>query len=305
MSRCPNGDQRASAKVYLKHRRLWKGIIGRMAITREDLKELPKLLRDNPELRLQIAEQILDEAVVSELMRRSETLREVFRNAVYIQDLMRMPQEFREFREETTQRFIRVEADVAEIKERVARVEADGVETKERVTRLEDLMQDTRQAVRRLEDWRQGELARRAGEEYEDKILRRAGRIFGGGEGGSPRESERVRQQLDAWLHQAGINDFDYEDEDEPADADIIWWKGEAVAVGEVSLKVDKYDVYRVKRRAEVLRRAGLEVLPVVIGKEWAHPETQQIAEQEGVAWRVGNSVSDALIEYHRRAPTG
>ncbi len=290
-----------------------------MAITREDLKELPKLLRDNPELRLQIAEQILDEAVVSELMRRSETLREVFRNAVYIQDLMRMPQEFREFREETTQRFIRVEADVAEIKERVirveadvaeikervARVEADGVETKERVTRLEDLMQDTRQAVRRLEDWQQGELARRAGEEYEDKILRRAGRIFGGGEGGSPRESERVRQQLDAWLHQAGINDFDYEDEDEPADADIIWWKGEAVAVGEVSLKVDKYDVYRVKRRAEVLRRAGLEVLPVVIGKEWAHPETQQIAEQEGVAWRVGNSVSDALIEYHRRAPTG
>lgn len=284
---------------------MWQGIIKQMAITREDLKQLPILLRDDPDLRLQIAEQILDEGVVSELMRRNPVLREVFRNAVYIEDLMRLPQEFREFREETTQRLMRVEADVAETKERVARVEADGAETKERVGRLEGLMQDTRQAVRRLEDWRQGELARRAGEEYEDKILRRAGRIFGGGEGGSPRDSERVRQQLDAWLHQAGINDFDYEDEDEPADADIIWWKGKAVTVAEVSLKVDKYDVYRVKGRAEVLRRAGLEVLPVVIGREWAHPETRQIAEQEGVAWRIGNSVSDALIEYHRRAPTG
>lgn len=53
-----------------------------MALTREDLKELPKLLQSDPELQLELAQLILSESVVADLMRRDATLREVFRRAV-------------------------------------------------------------------------------------------------------------------------------------------------------------------------------------------------------------------------------
>ena len=51
-----------------------------MAITRDDLKELPKLLQQDPELRLELAEQILDEVTISRLMHRNAELREAFRD---------------------------------------------------------------------------------------------------------------------------------------------------------------------------------------------------------------------------------
>jgi hypothetical protein len=284
-----------------------------MAFTREDLKELPKLLQSDPELQIELAQLILSESVVADLMRRDATLREVFRRAVLTDELLKLPHEFREFREETTERLIRVETDVAETKqrvervekdvaetkERVERVEKDVAETKERVERLEVGLTETRQGVNRLESWQQGESGRRAGEEYERKIARRARRIFGPGDGGSPKYSERVHLQLDRWMVQAGMLD-DMDEEIDPFEADLIWWKGNRVAVAEISIKVDKDDVYRAKRRAEALGKTGLETMPVVIGSEWAHPETEQLAKREGVAWRVGNKFSESLIAYRQ-----
>ncbi|GIV08752.1 MAG: hypothetical protein KatS3mg019_0843 [Fimbriimonadales bacterium] len=298
-----------------------------MAFTREDLKELPKLLQSDPELQMELAQLILSESVVADLMRRDPTLREVFRRAVLTEELLKLPHEFREFREETTERLIRVETDVAETKQRVERVEQDVAETKQRVERVEqdvaetkqrverveqDVaetkqrverlevgLNETRQGVNRLESWQQGESGRRVGEEYERKIARRARRIFGPGDGGSPKYSERVQLQLDRWMVQAGMLD-DMDEEIDPLEADLIWWKGNRVAVTEISIKVDKDDVYRAKRRAEALGKTGQETIPVVIGSEWAHPETEQLAHREGVAWRVGNKFSESLIAYRQ-----
>jgi chromosome segregation ATPase len=369
-----------------------------MAITRDDLKELSKLLQQDSELRLELAEQILDEVTISRLMHRNAELREAFRRAVLTEDLLQLPSEFREFREETTSRLTRVEQDVAETKERVTRVEQDVAETKERVTRveqdvaetkervtrveqdvvevkqevagvkqdvaevkqevagvkqdvaevkqevagvkqdvaevkqevagvkqdvaevkqevtgvkqelqevkqrvdrLEQITEATQQTVTRLENWQRGEQGRRDGEDYERLIVLRASRLFGAGDGGSPRENERVRKQVEAWLEAAGLLDGDIEPDYDPLIADLIWWKGNKVAVVEISVKVNGRDVERAKRRAETLREAGLDALPVVVGSEWAHPETEILAKQEGVAWRIANAVSEAIIEFRK-----
>ncbi len=264
-----------------------------MSLTRDDLKQLPQLLQNDFELKLEIAQQILDDAVVARLMERDARLRETFRRAVLTEELLRLPEEFRQFREETTPRLENIES-------HLGNVEKDVAETKERVTTIEQNVAGVRDGVQSLQNWQRGEVGRRAGEEYERKIVRRAPRIFGAGEGGSPIASERVGEQVSMWMAQAGLMDEDVPEDSDPLDADLIWWKGDKVALAEISLKVDRDDVLRAKRRAAVLRQAGLEVLPVVIGAEWAHPETEQFANQEGVAWRVGNALSEALVAFRK-----
>ncbi len=341
-----------------------------MAFTLDDLKALTELLQDNLELRVALAEQILDEQVITRLMHQNERLRESFRRAVLTDELINLPQEFREFREEVNQRFDRVDQrldkveqavgelrqelgetrqelgetrqevgelrqelgetrqevgelrqelgetrqevgelrqEVGELRQEVGELRQELGETRQEVGELRQELGETRQEVgelrqdvKSLQDWRRGEEARRAGEDYERKIVRRAVRIFGVGESGSPKTHEHVYRQVVEWLMQGGVLDGDVPDEDDPLNADLIWWKGNHVAVAEISLKVDKYDVLRAKRRAEPLRQAGLEVMPVVIGMEWAHPETEQLANQEGVGWRVGNFVSDSLVAFRK-----
>ncbi len=205
----------------------------------------------------------------------------------------RSDREFREFREDVTERLERSDREFREFRE----------DTTERLGSLETEVAQARQGVNRLESWQRGEVGRRDGEEYERKIVMRARRIFGSGDGGSPARSERIYLQLDRWMVQAGLLE-DVDEELDPIAADLIWWKGNRVAVAEISVKVDKNDVLRAKRRAETLGKAGLDTLPVVIGSEWAHPETEQIANQEGVAWRIGNKFSESLIAYRQmKAP--
>ncbi|MFN7017969.1 MAG: hypothetical protein ACK4RG_01685 [Fimbriimonadales bacterium] len=292
-----------------------------MSITREDLKQLPELLQGDLELRVELAQLILDEVVVARLMQRNPELRDVLRRIVLTEELLNLPQEFREFREETRSRLTNIEQDVAETKERVTRVEQDVAETKERVTRVEQDVAETKervtrleqttesiqqtvirleQSVVRLESWQRGEQGRRDGEEYERRVVERAARLFGRGDGGSPRTNERVRKQVEVWLDQAGVLTEEVEPEYDPLVADLVWWKGDKVAVVEISIRVNGRDVQRVVKRAQTLRKAGLEVLPVVVGTEWAHPETKQLAEQAGVAWRIGNQVSESLIAYRQ-----
>ncbi|MCX7925328.1 MAG: hypothetical protein N2554_05900 [Fimbriimonadales bacterium] len=253
-----------------------------MALTREDLQQLPQLLQGDLELQIELAQLILDEIVIARLMQRNPQLRETIRRIVLTEDLMKLPHEFREFRAETTERLTRGETEFQQFREEMVG----------RLTRVE-------KGLLRLENWQNGEIARRAGEEYERKIVLRARRIFGSGDGGSPERSERVHQQLDRWLEAAGLLD-DLDEEADPINADLIWWKGKQVAVAEISIKVDKDDVRRAKQRAETLRKAGLDAMPVVIGAEWAHPETERLAEQEGVAWRIGNKLSESLVAYRR-----
>jgi hypothetical protein len=172
------------------------------------------------------------------------------------------------------------------------------------VNRIEPIVNRIEPAVRELQRWQRGEVARRKGDDYERLIIQRAGRIFGMGQGGSPRDDASVRQQILMWLDAAGLLDEEEDPASDPLEADLIWWKGERVALVEISVKVDRHDVRRAKQRAETLRRAGLTVTPVVIGSQWAHRQTPKIAQREGVESVVKGVYSQGVIDFRRYRPT-
>jgi len=75
------------------------------------------------------------------------------------------------------------------------------------------------------------------------------------------------------------------------------------VLVVEVSLKVDASDIHRARQRADTLRKVGINAMPAVLGEEWATPETQALAQQEGVEWMVGGGLSQGFL-YFRQLPS-
>jgi hypothetical protein len=93
----------------------------------------------------------------------------------------------------------------------------------------------------------------------------------------------------------------EFETEEDPFLADLLWWKEEQVAVAEISVQVDSKDVTRAARRAETLRRAGLHVMPVVIGEDWARSSTREQASTKHVEWKVGSDFSDGWLTFRRR----
>jgi hypothetical protein len=63
-------------------------------------------------------------------------------------------------------------------------------------------------------------------------------------------------------------------------------------------------DMNRAAARAELLRRAGVNATPAVIGEEWSLPDVQALAQQECVEWFVGDGLSQGFLEF-RKLPNG
>jgi BMFP domain-containing protein YqiC len=161
-------------------------------------------------------------------------------------------------------------------------------------------LQRVQAEVSGLSNWRQGETGRREGDQYEAYIVANAVTVFGDGEGGSPRRDYEVRRHLLALFRVAGVDLTTIEEADSPLVADLVWWRGNRYCVVEISVKVDDYDISRAKARAETLKLAGVEVMPVVIGSAWAYDDARAEALKAGVEWRVGKEYSQGLIEYRR-----
>src|SRR5438067_156152 len=70
--------------------------------------------------------------------------------------------------------------------------------------------------------------------------------------------------------------------------ADLLWLKGERIAVVGISRRIDQDDMDRARRRAETLRAAGLPAVAVVIGRDWVSEEDERAVWTTGVEWRVG-----------------
>jgi hypothetical protein len=306
------------------------GIIGvGMALTREDILDAVRQLQEDDDLLLEAARALLDERVLRKLATRAPDVFDTLRRFILTEELLQLPAEFREFRQQVNERFDRLETDLAgfkqETRERFDRLEGDLAgfkqETRERFDRLEgDLAgfkQETRERfdrvetvqnqlledVRDLRNWKEGEKARRDGLDYQRRVIKRAWRTFGGGEGGYPDENPEVAYQIDQWLADAGIDGNTIDPLSDPQEADLVWWKGRKVAVVEISIKVNGDDVERARLRADTLRQAGLDAIPFVIGLGWAHPETPDNARKLGVEWRIGSEVSDGLREFHAYTP--
>ncbi|MFN3422053.1 MAG: hypothetical protein ACK40X_10065, partial [Armatimonadota bacterium] len=153
------------------------------------------------------------------------------------------------------------------------------------------------EALQWLINWQRGEMGRREGERYEREVIRRAPVIFKGGHGGSPEEPS-VQQQLTALLSGEQMDRLFNDKEEDPFLADLVWWKGERVAVVEISLQVDGYDVVRARRRAATLGEAGVEAIAMVIGREWANPDAYDAALHHKVEWLVGSEMSGGFKKF-------
>ena len=165
---------------------------------------------------------------------------------------------------------------------------------------LREGLQRVQAEVSGLSNWRQGEFGCPEDEQYEIYTVANAVTVFGDGEGGSPRRDYEVRRHLLALFRAAGVDLTTIEEADSPLVADLVWWRGNRYCVVEISVKVDDYDISRAKARAETLKLAGVEVMPVVIGSAWAYDDARAEALKAGVEWRVGKEYSQGLIEYRR-----
>ncbi|GIV06200.1 MAG: hypothetical protein KatS3mg016_1775 [Fimbriimonadales bacterium] len=207
---------------------------------------------------------------------------------------------------DTVQRLGALEETSRDTVQRLGALEETSRDTVRRLGALEaevrDLKETSRQTIERLdrlEASHRGLEGRLAGEQYEKRILRSAWRLFNGGDGGSP-EDRAVAERLREWLSANRALVARIHEEDDPYLSDLIWWKEGRVAVVEVSLKVNGVDVQRAHARAQTLREAGADAFPLVIGNEWAHPESRDLAEQLQVAWKVGDDISQGYINFRR-----
>jgi hypothetical protein len=197
----------------------------------------------------------------------------------------------------------RTEERVGELAQAQARAEAQ-------IERLAEAQVQTENQLGALRAWQSGESRRREGEQYERQVVRRAATIFGGGDGGSP-EDAAIRRRIMAVLDRIPGETFrraisprgkfdELPAENDPFLADLVWWKGGRVAVAEVSIVVDNDDVFRAQARADTLRRAGSDALPIVIGQSWSDLGALGLAQQFRVAYWVGRDLSDSFIEFRQ-----
>jgi hypothetical protein len=277
-----------------------------MPRTRELIQEIVGLLEGDDDLQLEFARAFLTSRTLRRLFQADPELQETLRRLVLTDALLQLPEKVEPLLQlpekiepllQLPERVEALEAAVSELRAIVNRIEPV-------VNRIEPIVNRIEPAVMELQRWQRGEVARRKGDDYERLIIQRAGRIFGMGQGGSPRDDASVRQQILMWLDAAGLLDEEEDPASDPLEADLIWWKGERVALAEISVKVDRHDVRRAKQRAETLRRAGLTVTPVVIGSQWAHRQTPKIAQREGVESVVKGVYSQGVIDFRRYRPT-
>jgi hypothetical protein len=176
-------------------------------------------------------------------------------------------------------------------------------EQSEQMAQLAGAQYRTEEALRELADWQRGEVGRRDGERYEREIIRSAPFLFNGGQGGAA-DQPWVQQRLTERL-QSFLDDPLVAAEENPFLADLFWWKGDRVAVVEISTQVNGYDILRAAKRAAFLQQAGVQALAVVIGKEWARQDYQFDAKARQVEWKVGSDISEGFLNFRRTPSNG
>jgi len=313
-----------------------------MAFTVEDFEDMLRILERNPEWQermrrailsrelLELPERLL--ALVQQLIESdarnsaqiAELTRTVQRHDEAIATLIQTVQRHDELIAELIQTVQRHDALIAELIQTVQRQGEQIAELTRMVRRHDEILQHhderiaelvqvvrelaeaqrrTEARLERLENRLEGEIGRQSGERYEREVVASAPVFFYGGQGGGL-GNPMVQDQLRQWLQPLFEQGVEISHLANPFRADIIWWKGDRVMVVEVGIKVSRDDVNRAAARAELLRRAGVNATPAVIGEEWGLPDVQALAQQEGVEWFVGDGLSQGFLEF-RKLPDG
>jgi hypothetical protein len=233
----------------------------------------------------------------------AELIQTVQRHDALIAELIQTVQRQGEQIAELTRTVQRHDALIAELTQTVQRHDEQIAELVQVVRELAEAQRRTEARLERLENRLEGEIGRQSGERYEREVVASAPVFFYGGQGGGLC-NPMVQDQLRQWLQPLFEQGVEISHLANPFRADIIWWKGDRVMVVEVGIKVSRDDVKRAAARAELLRRAGVNATPAVIGEEWGLPDVQALAQQEGVEWFVGDGLSQGFLEF-RKLPDG
>jgi hypothetical protein len=215
-------------------------------------------------------------------------------------DLLRILEECSEWRSEL--RRVLLTDDLLSLPQVVRELAEEQRATEKQLQSLTERIGDLTEQVNALVTWQRGEAGRREGERYELNTIKRAPTLFSGGMGGAT-DSPVVQKRLSKWLGTVLGEERFLEAEEDPTLADLIWWKVGRTAVIEISIKVNGRDVIRAFRRAEVLRSAGVDAFPVVIGEDWDTLEARALAKDKGVEWIVAGMFSEGLIAFRRLPP--
>jgi hypothetical protein len=233
----------------------------------------------------------------------AELIQTVQRHDALIAELIQTVQRQGEQIAELTRTLQRHDALIAELIQTVQRHDEQIAELVQVVRELAEAQRRAEARLERLENRLEGEIGRQSGERYEREVVASAPVFFYGGQGGGL-GNPMVQDQLRQWLQPLFEQGVEISHLANPFRADIIWWKGDRVMVVEVGIKVSRDDVKRAAARAELLRRAGVNATPAVIGEEWSLPDVQALAQQEGVEWFVGDGLSQGFLEF-RKLPDG
>jgi flagellar biosynthesis/type III secretory pathway chaperone len=257
-----------------------------MAFTVEDFEDLLRILEQKPEWQERMRRAILSRELLELPERLLSLVQQLIesdaRNREQIAELTRTVQRH----DEILQRHDKQIAELVQV-----------------VRELAEAQRRTEARLERLENRLEGEIGRRSGERYEREVVADAPTIFYGGDGGSPGDP-MVRNQLRQWLQPLFEQGVEITPFTSPFRADIIWWKGDRVMVVGIGIKVSRDDVNRAVAHAQLLRQAGVNATPTVIGEEWGLPEVQALAQREGVEWLVGDGLSQGFLEF-RKLPDG
>lgn len=242
-----------------------------MALTVKDFHDLVRILEEHPEWRAELRRLLLTDQLL---------------------ELPALVHELAEAQQRTERQMQVLAEQVRELAEAQRQLEQPMVE-------LAAAQQRVEQVLLQLVGWQQGEAGRREGERYERRTVARAPNLFLGGEGGTPSEPD-VRRRLTHWLRPLYQRGQAPDPLGDPFLADLIWWKGDEVLLVEISQKVDAQDIRRARQRADTLREVGVKATPVVIGEEWATPESQVLAQAELVEWFVSGGSSQGFLNFRR-----
>ncbi len=298
-----------------------------MAFTVSDFEDLLRILNENPEWRERLRQAILPPEMVgmpntlNQLTEMARDLLEAHRRGeeriTQIEEAVARLVEAQRRTDETVAQLVEAQrrtdetvAQLVEAQRRIDETVAQLVEAQrrgeERLNQLSeivgDLVQTMREVIRRLErleSWQVGESGRRSGERFERDTLARAPTLFFGGQGGGTGEPH-IREKVGNWLRPLYRQGIEIPPHDDPLLADIIWWKGDVVAVVEVSIKVDMNDIKRVLARTRTLQQVGVNAMPVVIGEEWDTPNTEAFAQENGVEWYVRGGLSRGFLAFRQ-----
>ena len=260
--------------------------------------ELLELLRTEPAFREEVRRQLLTDdllALPGRLASLTESVGQIFS---LLRDIVGVVRDLAAAQQRTEAGLQQQGAQMQSLIEAQQRTEVGLQRQGAQMQSLIEAQQRTTEELQWLVSWQRGESGRRNGERYERETLRRAPVLFMGGQGGAPDQpwvQQRLTERLGTLLAR-GM----FEAEEDPFLADLLWWKGDQVAVAEISLQVDGQDVLRAARRAGTLRRAETQALAVVIGENWATPEARDQAQARHVAWKVGAELSEDFLTFRR-----